>query len=231
MGRRAVTPEQVAVLLRHFREHGAPTRRADFAAAGEVAGCDPRTVRRAWERGWARVPSLRDHLAEERVLARAELTRAGLSARMAEAPGLAMEDAAQTLAREAHLARLARDGAVDLLGVLPDLRRSVVSVAARLATQLEQAEMAPAEAIGLIRSATSCAREVVEVAFRAVQLERLRLGDPTETLAVAVRPVLTLDEVEATVAAAQRALARAQTAPSRPEVIGVPHGDNGCPIS
>jgi hypothetical protein len=209
MSRKAIGDGQRAQLLAAFREQPGGER-ASYVGAAERASCDWRTARRAWETGWPGVRPLKEHVAEERILARAELSKSALTAKAAAAPALATEDASLALAREVLLARVGRELALSFLGDLAPLRGYVKALAARVNRPEAVAEMSTEEALGAMRDAASTMSRVFEVAQKAIQVERLALGAPTEMLGVV--PVsegsVTIEVAAAEMAAAQRALAR-----------------------
>jgi len=227
MARKVVTDEQLAALGRRYREHP-PTTRADHVAAAEAVAVDWRTARRAWDRGWPGRRAIRDEVIEEQVLARARLRRDELTAERAAAPALAAEDAAAVLAREALLARAAREATLGLLAGLSPVGRYAAAVVEKLRVLATSEGFEANEAMQVLRAATACVRDATEAAYRAVQLERLRLGEPTDSMSITVgAPPMSMEEAEATVVAAQRALARAQQTtddddeePSQPRATG-----------
>src|SRR5256885_728680 len=90
MGRKPISDEAHAAMVASFRE-----RPGDVRAAAEASGLDPRTCRKAWQRGLRGERALQDVVAEERVMAKAELSKAGLMAKLREAPVLAKLDAVE----------------------------------------------------------------------------------------------------------------------------------------
>src|SRR5260370_29345578 len=159
MPRRAVTPEQHALLLAAFREQPGDVGRAAAAAA-----VDPRTGRRAWLRGWPGRPAIRDQLAEEAMLARAALRKESLRAERETAPLDAAADAAASAAAEVRMARLAGQVAVDLL-----------DFARRQVDRLAEVELKPVEVL-------AAARVALGIAEAAQRIEHVRLGTPSQVI-------------------------------------------------
>lgn len=221
MGRRAVTENQRVQLIAAFRKRPGGDRRA-YTTAAQLVGVDWRTAKRAWEVGWLGFKAIRDQLAEEQVLARAELSKAALAAKASAAPSLAQEDAVVSAAREALLARAVRESAIGLVSELQSLRGYVKALAERINKPEEIAKLDPPGALDAMRAAAGTMRQLVEVAAKAQAMEHLRLGDPTSI--VGVKPLaastVTLEEAEAEVAAARRALERMKSH-GRVEVVDV----------
>jgi hypothetical protein len=208
MGRRAISEKQRLGLLDAFRAQPGGLR-SHFALAGKAAGVDWRTAKRAWETGWPDFPPVREQLAEQQVRARAEMSVEVLRAKAAAAPALAAEDAAQSAAREAMLARGAREVALSFLTTVGPLHKHMKALSARVQEGGVEG-LSPGEALSQMKDAVAVVAKVVELGQRAVQMERLRLGDPTAIVGIRAMPVadVTLEAAEAEAAAVQRSLAR-----------------------
>ncbi len=212
MGKRAITEQQRAGLLDAFRACPGGDR-STFNHVAKTAGVDWRTARRAWEVGWSGFPPVREQLAEQQVRARAEMSVEVLRAKAAAAPALAAEDAAQSAAREAMLARGAREVALAFLVEIGPLRGHVKALSARV-QEGGVAGLTSGEALSQMRDAVAVVAKVVELGQRAVAMERLRLGDPTSIVGLKAMPVadVSLEQAEAEAAAVQRSLARLKAA-------------------
>jgi hypothetical protein len=141
--------------------------------------------------------------------ARAELAREALAAKAAAAPALAQEDAARSAAREAVMARASRELSISLLSELVPLRNHVRDLMQRVRADLPTT-MSGADALTQLKTAVSVVGRVVEIAAKAQQMEHLMVGDPTSIVGVKPLPPgsVSLEEAEAEVEAARRALAR-----------------------
>lgn len=208
MGKRAITEQQRLRLLDAFRAQPGGLR-SHFTLAGKAAGVDWRTARRAWETGWPGFPPVREQLAEQQIRARAEMSVEVLRAKAAAAPALAAEDAAQSAAREAMLARGAREVALAFLVEIGPLRSHVKALSARVQEGGVEG-LTPGEALSQMRDAVAVVAKVVELGQRAVAMERLRLGEPGAIIGLKAMPVadVSLEQAEAEAAAVQRSLAR-----------------------
>jgi hypothetical protein len=214
MGRKAVSDAQRAKLLESFRtdaECGSP---ASYRRAGEAAGVDPRTSRRAWAAGWPGVPAIRDVLATERVLARAHLRREVLDARREAAASLAEEDSIQARADEGKTIRAVTSAAGRALLALHG--EAVFDYLRKLAQMMKADDPDDAKA----KAARRAFRDITEIVGRLAdasatgqRMLALVLGSPTSIVAgeLALRPVVAPNADAATLAAeveaAQRALA------------------------
>jgi hypothetical protein len=152
-------------------------------------------------------------LIEESLAARAALQREALRIQREQAGQLAVEDAAQTAAREALLARGVRETALALLGSLIGVKDTIRALVARLGEGAGQ--IALEEIPIVVKQTTAAVREVAAIAAQAIEVERVRIGDPALVIGVKSfepdRPLPELErELAAEVAAAERALARSR---------------------
>lgn len=218
MGKRAISDQQKLRLLEAYRAQPGGLR-SQFVRAGEAAGVDWRTARRAWVVGWPGFPAIRDQLQEEQVRARAEMATEVLRSKAAAAPALAQEDAVLSAAREAMLARGAREVALAFLVDLGPLREHVRALSARVKAGGVEG-LSAGEALGQMKDAVAVVSKVVELGQRAVAMERLRLGEPGTIVGLKPMPMETptLEAVENEAAAVQRALARLKAAGSADDV-------------
>ena len=194
--------EKLAKLRRYFGEHPDPSDWKAFRAAASACGTDARTAKKHYER------TIKFEIAQQRVLARAELTREALRAEREAAPDLAGRDAAAQIAREATLARLASIEALALFSQIGKLRSTAQALVERVASEPATALSASA-ALERLEAISKLASRTIEVAHKSIQLERTRLGDPS--IVIGVKPITeqpSLSEVEAELEAAARGLAR-----------------------
>jgi hypothetical protein len=170
---------------------------------------DWRTAKRAWLTGWPGFRPIREQVEAEQVRARAALAKEALAAKAAAAPALAQEDAVQAAAREALMARAAREVSLSLLGELAPLRGHVRDLMQRVRSGVPS-DMSAGDALDQMKAAVSVVGRVVEIAAAAQRMEHLRVGDPTAIVGVKPLPPgsVSLEEAEAEVEAARRALSR-----------------------
>lgn len=211
MGRRAINEKQRAGLLDAFR--GRPGGdRSTFNHVAKTAGVDWRTARRAWEVGWQGFPPVREQLAEQQVRARAEMSVEVLRAKAAAAPALAAEDAVQAAVREGMLARAHREVNLRFIATVggPLMEYADALVGRIKASIGEVGGLAGREALAELKEVASVLARSQTSAQGSVVMERLVLGEPGAIIGVKPMAVadVTLEAVEAEVAAVQRALAR-----------------------
>jgi hypothetical protein len=125
-------------------------------------------------------------------------------------------DAAQTSADEALMGRMGRRVAMASQGLAVTLFGDVRVLAEKLSARLDVSKMSGAEAVVYIRTLTTLARESNRTAKLALELERLRVGNPSSIGEEDARDEVPLEEVEERVAsinaAVERSRARAEAA-------------------
>ena len=164
-GRTSLPPDLHQRLLAAFREHP-----GDHTAVRRIIGVDARTARRGWERGWPgrNWPAIKPIVEREQ-----EERRARLAGR---APAM-LADAELQAEREVMLARGSGVMALELLSVT----RKLMPRMKMLAEQIEQTkDLAPdpVGAMAVLGRFTRSVGRAVEVARAAIELERIRVGDP-----------------------------------------------------
>jgi hypothetical protein len=151
---------------------------AKLTELAREVGCDWRAVKH-------RLPEAHAKIVEEQQQARArvELERREVAAFRSEVPELAQQDAVAARARQGVAAR----GLLDLVEDARKIGERVVRHGGRLAEVLEARGvdgMSATEAlVALTRSATYL-RSLGESVERAIRLERLVLGEPSEIISV-----------------------------------------------
>lgn len=179
-----IAPEKLAKLRAWYVAHPEPTAysslRQYHRAAADHAECDWRVSRRYYDR------EIANFIKESQVLARAELTKESLKAQREAAPDLAANDASAQIAREAFLARGASIEALALLSQISKLRPKVKELIGRIESE-PVTSMSAEQALERVESISRLAERAVILSTRAVQLERLRVGDPQ--LVVGVKQV------------------------------------------
>lgn len=235
MPKRPITKELFCKLVESYRQ--APE---NYHRAAELAGCDPRTAKRAWELGfsWAREESgarrpIREIIGEEQELARARLEEERQAAarraaddeqkKKAEVREKAARDATDARVQEAQLVRLARTASLQLLGTLTRVSTGAAKVGEHIARALDELasldpvtkqpkKLTPLEMASMTRlmnSLTTSLRQANEAASRAMEMERVLLGEPTSIVGH-VHVELNLEEAADRIAVAQRAIERAR---------------------
>ena len=167
-------------------------------AVQELVGCDHRTAKRAWEKGWPRYgfSPIRDTIQEEQHHARAQRA-------LSLDYSLAGKDSIAQRTEEATLAGLARSAAGSLLRSILKLAGPVEELAGDLAKALEQQRADfhqdhsdPKALLGLLQRVTSVTREATSAAREAVELERKILGEPSSVTTVNVLALKGADSPE-----------------------------------
>lgn len=201
-------------LLGIYREKS-PSSPRDYAAAAEQAGCSTRTARRAWEVGWPGLRALRDEVAEEQLLARAARSREALQAKVEEATIAAKFDAVQSRAQAGRMLEYLRRSTMGSLAGLLALPRYIQALGQRIASE-DPNQMTPEQARAAYASIAKTLQRLIAATRDVQELENLVLGEPTEiiqadlTLHAGLPEQVTLEEAEAEVEAARRALERAK---------------------
>ncbi len=187
MPRAVITQEVYDRLLAAYREvPGNVTR------ASRMSGCGLMMARRAWEAGWPRLPwavPIQAVLLHEQEEARAAVAREADRERERQEAirETARADAIKARTEEGQAVRMARGNAIGILAVTNKVAVGVLKFADVVKAKLEtmtSTDMDPKEAVQLIERAARAARQAGELAHRAVVMERLYLGKPTEILGV-----------------------------------------------
>ena len=227
MAPRGITAEQYEKLVDAYRQRpGSPM------ACATVAGIDYRTAKKGWEEGWPGVKGrerpISEIVAEEQAHARARLqdlqqqvdealAHAETKRRQDEADK-ARTDVTQARTEEAQMIRMARGAATGLLITLTHVSKGVTKVGGKVAKALETlaeapGPLSPTEMVNLTKlvgNLTTALRQANDAGARAMEMERLLLGEPTQIIGVAHLQEVTMEEAERRIAAAQRALERAK---------------------
>lgn len=166
--------------------------------ASEAAGVNWRTARRGWELGWAPrlpwAPAIKDVILNEQKEARARLIIEGSRKATEDAQAAtktpesiqlkAREDAVDTLMQEAKLIRAARENTLALMATTQSVMKGVVKLAPQAYEIIQNAKLTPMQIAAFFRQLASLMKDANECAMRALQLERLRTGEPTEIIGV-----------------------------------------------
>jgi len=226
--------EVVERLLEFYR-----TRPGSVNAAAKHAGCCQRTAWKAWEFGWGpEVPyairPMKDIIAEEQEYARARMMELELEAKRLQAGedarkkseirDKALRDATEIRTHEAQMIRVGRSAATGLLVTLANLSKGAAEIGDKVRGALEgfarKPDLTPLDAAHLTRvvsGLTGALKQASDAAQRCMEMERLLLGQPQSIVGVShAVEGMTLDDAQARIEAAQRALERAQQRAAMP---------------
>ena len=188
--------EKYDALLAAYRVQDAP----NHTAAARVAGCDRKTARGAWGRGAG-------HLKLAPIKARLDAERAGRREKLAAEDAnkralqnLAHQDAETVQLKEAALSRAVADLA--LHGARP-VAVELYRFGLRLSAELKSRDPASMSTADLLKASGAVARvssRFADLVRDALQIERLRLGDPTSVSKVQHELVNATPEQAATMA-------------------------------
>jgi hypothetical protein len=210
MARRAYTREMYQALVNGFRE--AP---GNASHAGRIAGVGRSAAKLAWEQGWPKrswAPPIRQYLEKEKELIRAERQKQLEIDQANEelARERATKDAFQAQAQEAAGSQAARANSLALANVIGRITIACIPLSERVATELKNPNFAftPQTALRLFSSVAYVVKQGNEALRLALEIERLRVGEPTNVLKL-VAEDLTIDDVASQLTHMQRTLQRA----------------------
>jgi hypothetical protein len=210
-----VTPEQYAKLIDAYRKDP-----GNHSAAARDSGMGTARARRGWEFGWPQVGyrAIRPLVMEEQAAAR-RLSAIHADAEQRRARGQFSDGGVVTLeqerklaatqrAREALLARSARDNAIGVLGLVQQLLAAAIPQAERVRQALITENLTWREFISLTRSIALVHGLAARSGREALEIEKLRLGLPSSS--ANPHAAATLAEAVASVDYAQSVVARAR---------------------
>jgi len=210
MARRAYTKELYDKLVRGFRE--AP---GNFSHASRVSGMGRTACKLAWECGWPKrtwAPPIKQYLAKEKELIRAERQKQLEIDQATEelAREKSTKDAINAQAQEAAGSAAARANSLALANVIGRVTIACIPLSERVATMLRDDNFAftPQTALRLFSSVAYVVRQGNEALRLALEIERLRVGEPTSVLKL-VAEDLSIDDVASQLTHMQRTLQRA----------------------
>jgi len=210
VARTAYTKELYDKLVRAFRE--AP---GNFSHASRISGSGRAACKVVWEHGWPKrswAPPIRDYLAKEKEMIRAERQKQLEIDQANEelSREKATKDAINAQAQEAAGSAAARANALALANVIGRITIACIPLSERVATMLKDADfkITPQSALKLFSSVAYTVRQGNEALRLALELERLRVGEPTNVLKL-VAEDLTIDDVASQLTHMQRTLQRA----------------------
>jgi hypothetical protein len=206
-------------MIEAWRQHpGKPQEAADLAGVGH------RTIKKAWREGWPEkgFGPIKEVFEREQQRARARLMSEIAARRdqtMAEKEK-AIEHAARARAQEGQLVDLARVSCLQALANARALVQPTKDLADRLQKQILEAAGKPSKdskgltiqtSLGLLQKVANLQGKILSNARIAMEMERLHLGEPTQTVnVITTQSEMTLDEASARIQMANRALESAR---------------------
>lgn len=200
----------------------------NYAHCARAAGVGVATARKAWTKGWKNKPdfppiSIRKVLDQEREAARAEAMRRMQEAieKEAKQKEYARKQAIDVLAEEAQATKILRGEAIGVGVMIAEVVKGAIPLARRLGAALEKEDLSPKEAARILSSVTLMAVRGGEAIRLALQLERLRLGEPTDILSIgnAKENELTDEDVREGLQALDRAVHHMADRPPKLRII------------
>lgn len=182
MAKRAITHELYQALVDGFRQQPG---NATYAA--RIGGVDRRTAKRGWEQGWPKqyvwAQPIREVIREEMANAR----KARLEAQEAERFDQEKErEKARTASikaaqEEAQAVSIARTNSIGAGMIVGSLMRALVPLTKQIETALANpaTQLAPNQIAKMLADMANVTRHSNEAMRVALELERLRLGEPT----------------------------------------------------
>ena len=189
-----------ANMTRHrYAQIAEATSKMGFRLSAVARACSAHrdTVKKAWDLGWPALGlrPVREVIDEEQAAARAELhrreqerSRQVPDSRMRVAAAVsrqlekdrAMKDRAKARAEEAAAVRITRRNAMALGTACALLTQRAIKLAEDLATDESLDKLSPQKKIQTIRSIARTVKEAAEATAKAIHMERVLLGQPTE---------------------------------------------------
>lgn len=183
----------------------------------ETAGCSSELVRKSLKHGWPDAPfqarPIGLLLAEEQERARAARALASherLDQTYADEDML-RADARETVLEEAKLSKSLRKTAFGVSEAMAELMPSITLCAEKLREELEDPEnvMSPFDRTKLLRYAMQVVKDGAQICREVMDMERLRLGDPTKFLK-ANTDEMSLEDAVAELSALSKTIERAK---------------------
>lgn len=183
-------------------------------------GLNTRTVRRYYDDGNPRLgmEPIRIILEREQLLARAELEkqrRNDANEKAKETRELSQKHAVEARAEEGRIVDFTRAGASRAAGIGVHLAIGAMRLSELIEQELKNladtGHVDPFKGVKLLKDVADTMDKINSLAFKAMEMERLHLGEPTHVIEVQSRQELTLDDVKLRLAAAQRAVDRVES--------------------
>lgn len=228
MAKRAYTQHLYDRLVEGFRE-----KPGNASHAGRHAGCDYRCAQRAWESGWPRKPwaiPIRQYLEQEKEAIRAERARAiEERARIDEEQREKQrQDAIDAQTQEALATRASRINAIALSNMISKLLPALIQVSENISKGIKDGTytFTPQQALKIMGTASYVVRQANEAVRLALEIERVRVGDPNDAFKVEMED-MGPDEIVTQLMGMQRTLRRARKDPMSLENETLVNGANG----
>ena len=228
MAKRAITQSLYDKLVDGFRD-----KPGNYRSAAMRAGVDQRTSKRAWLWGWPTKPwaiPIKQYLEQEKEQIRIARQRAVEERAIADEDSRAKirQDAIDAQTQEALAAKAGRVNAIALANMISKLMPALIGVSERLATEIKNGAHTfnPTQAAKLMQTASFVVRQANEAIRLAIEIERLRVGDPTDVFKITTDET-DPDEAVSTLMGMVRTLRRARKDPMSLENEGLIEGANG----
>ncbi len=209
MARRGYTKQLYELLVQSYRDQP-----GNSSAAARHAGCNRRTAQRAYEHGWPShtwAPPIKDFLKAEKERIRAERARELQAARDQETEmrEQLQKDAINAQKQEAAGSQQARANSLALANVIGQIAVACIPLSKRVAEAVRHdTKMSPHSALKLFSSMAYVVRQGNESLRLALEIERLRVGEPTSILKLQAED-MTVDDVADSLSHLHRTLQRA----------------------
>ena len=185
MARRVLTQELYDRLVEGFRR--AP---GNASHAARVADCDRRMAARGWNQGWLNQVTwarpIRDVIKEEMEAARAERLKLQEREREQQTQDRekARQDSVKAAAEEGQAAAIARANSIAIGGIIQGLLRGLIPLTRRVQESLATEDLRPREIARMLGDAAWIVKHGNEAIKTAFELERIRLGEPTNVIGI-----------------------------------------------
>lgn len=209
MARRRLTQELYDRLLEGFRESP-----GNYAHAAKFAGCGWKLAKRTWTNGWEdysfAIP-VKDQIQLEMEGARLERSRILEDERLKKAEDRegARKEAIKARTQEAQSAQRARINALAMANIVGKIVLACGPLADKLAETLKKEELGPRVAAQILKDATYIVKRGNEAIKHALEIERLRVGNPIDTMDLGIDD-MTQEEALAELEGLAKTLARAR---------------------
>jgi hypothetical protein len=210
--RKKITQDLYDRLMEAFKN-----KPGNYRHAAQVSGCDQRTAKKAWLAGWTQATTpwavpIKTTLEGEQQRAREKLAYAQQEMTRTKA---VVEDASTQLAEEAKLVRNVRQAASASLGVIALVFPAAQELGKQIVEDVKAGRLKgdPTAAMLVLQRFITSAARVASIAEMAQVMERRRLGQPSDVIAIAGLSnddALTLADMERELKAAANALDRAK---------------------
>lgn len=229
MARRPYTQSLYDRLVEGFRE-----KPGNASHAARKAGCERQAAKRAWELGWPSrswAPPIKEYLAQEQ-----EKVRAARAIAMEEKIRVDQEqrdkarnDAVEAQKQEALASQSTRVNAIGLNNMVSRIIGPFLGVVQTLADEIKagQHKFTPKEVTSFMRQFSYIVRQSAESSRLALEIERLRVGDPTDFFKADTDPELNTEDTVSHLMGISRTLQRAKGMSQEAATNLIVDGGNG----